>query len=93
MASGGWPDSEENGIALCAMHHKLFDRGVFTITNSRELVVAEDANGTNGFQEWLMRYNGRPVRSPIHPDYQPKSTFVDWHVREVFRGPGRYQIS
>nr|WP_019153513.1 HNH endonuclease [Robertmurraya massiliosenegalensis] len=26
----GGPDVEENGLALCTMHHKLFDRGVFT---------------------------------------------------------------
>lgn len=28
----GGPDTEENGIALCSLHHKLFDRGLFTIT-------------------------------------------------------------
>lgn len=88
----GGPDREENGIALCAMHHKLFDLGVFTITDSRELLVAEDANGSEGFQEWLMRYHGQFVRSPIHPDYQPNQTFVNWHVREVFKGPGRYRV-
>jgi putative restriction endonuclease len=88
----GGPDKEENGIALCAMHHKLFDRGVFTITDSKELLVAEEANGTQGFQEWLMRYHGQQIRLPIHPDYQPKSSFVNWHIREVFRGPGRYKM-
>lgn len=88
----GGPDREENGIALCAMHHKLFDRGVFTITSSKELLVAEEANGTNGLEEWLMRYHGKKIRPPIHPDYQPKDLFIDWHVREVFKGPARYQI-
>ena len=24
------PDSENNGIALCSMNHKLFDSGVFS---------------------------------------------------------------
>ena len=86
----GGPDIEENGIALCAMHHKLFDRGVFTINDSKEFLVAEDANGTNGFQEWLIRYHGQPIRLPVHPDYQPKDSYTAWHVREVFRGPNRY---
>lgn len=45
------PDTEENGVALCSMHLKLFDRGVFTITEERELLVAEQAHGTNGFDE------------------------------------------
>jgi len=38
-------------------HHKLFDRGLFTLSQERELLVAEKAHGTNGFQEWLMRYH------------------------------------
>ncbi|WP_188889362.1 phosphorothioated DNA-binding restriction endonuclease [Paenibacillus radicis (ex Gao et al. 2016)] len=86
----GGPDHEENGIALCVLHHKLFDRGVFTITNDREILVAEEAHGTHGFEEWLMKYHGTTVRAPIRPLYQPKITFLEWHIREVFRGPARY---
>jgi putative restriction endonuclease len=88
----GGPDSEENGIALCSLHHKLFDRGVFTITEERELLVAEQAHGTIGFNEWLMKFHGQKVRHPIHPAYMPKNNFVNWHIREVFRGPARYHI-
>lgn len=88
----GGPDREENGIALCAMHHKLFDRGVFTINESKELIVSADAHGI-GSDEWLKRYHGQQIRTPIQPDYQPNDLFVNWHIREVFRGPGRYRIS
>lgn len=88
----GGPDSEENGIALCALHHKLFDRGVFTITEDRQLLVAEEAYGTQGFEDWLMKFHGKEVRAPIHPTYRPKVTFIEWHRREVFRGPARYSM-
>lgn len=88
----GGPDVEENGIALCSMHHKLFDRGVFTLTKSKQLLVAEGANGTNGLYEWLMRYHGKEIRSPINPNYKPRESFVNWHVREVFKGPARYGV-
>jgi len=86
----GGPDIEENGIALCSLHHKLFDRGVFTITDARTMQVAEEAHGTSGFDEWLMRFHGKRIRYPIHPLYQPKDNFLEWHIREVFRAPGRY---
>lgn len=86
----GGPDIESNGIALCSMHHKLFDRGVFTISPSREFRVAEMAHGTNGFDEWLMRYHGKKIRGPVNPGYEPAKNYVLWHVREVFRGPERY---
>ena len=47
----GGPDREENGIALCSMRHKLFDRGVFTLSNALVFQVAETAHGTTGFEE------------------------------------------
>jgi putative restriction endonuclease len=75
------------------MHHKLFDRGVFTLTKSKQLLVAEAAHGTNGFNEWLMKFHGKHIREPIHPNYQPDYDFIHWHVREVFKGPERYYVS
>jgi putative restriction endonuclease len=83
----GGPDTEENGIALCSLHHKLFDRGVFTLTTERKMIVSQDAHGTHGFEEWLMRFNGQEVREPIQSYYYPDSAFLHWHVREVFKGP------
>jgi hypothetical protein len=55
----GGPDEERNGLALCSLHHKLFDRGVFTICNSMSVIVSESANGTRGFQEWVIAYHER----------------------------------
>jgi putative restriction endonuclease len=89
----GGPDSEVNGIALCSMHHKLFDRGVFTLTDNLTFQVAEQAHGTSGMEEWLLKYHGQQIRKPQRPDYYPKDNYIDWHVREVFRGPARYSFS
>lgn len=86
----GGPDEESNGLALCTMHHKLFDRGVFTLSDHRSIVVSESANGTRGFQEWVMSYHGQAMRAPQRPTYHPDMTSVQWHVKEVFQGPGRY---
>lgn len=86
----GGPDTEDNGIALCTMHHKLLDRGVFTITPSLKVQVSESAHGKSGFDEWLMRYHGSNLRLPVRPQYKPKSIYIDWHIREVFKSPGRF---
>lgn len=88
----GGPDQEDNGIALCSLHHKLFDRGVFTLDDSFVLRVAERAHGTVGFKEWLMRYHGKTIRRPQRVTYYPNREFINWHVKEVFRGPSRYII-
>ncbi|MGM7700523.1 phosphorothioated DNA-binding restriction endonuclease [Pseudalkalibacillus sp. Hm43] len=85
----GGPDTEQNGIALCSLHHKLFDRGVFTLTNKRQLIVSEEAHGTKGFREWLMNYHGNYLKSPINNSYSPNEAYLNWHFREVFRGEAR----
>jgi len=85
----GGPDEENNGICLCTMHHKLFDRGAFTLGDDRKMKVSEFVHGTVGFQEWLMAFHGREIRPPQRPSYYPEEAFVKWHVREVFRGYAR----
>ena len=86
----GGPEHEQNGIALCSLHHKLFDRGVFTLDKEMVFQVAENAHGTHGMEEWLLRYHGQEVRNPVQPVYYPESEFINWHVKEVFKGPARY---
>ena len=88
----GGPDRENNGIALCTMHHKLFDRGAFTISESMKMQVSEIAHGTFGFNEWLLAFHGQPIRAPQRPLYYPQSAFVEWHVREVFKGYSRHCV-
>ena len=86
----GGPDKEENGIALCVMHHKLFDRGVFTIDTQHRFLVSERARGTKGLDEWLLQYHDRKIFVPNRPIYQPNSEFKEWHFREVFKEPSFY---
>ncbi len=85
----GGPDIEKNGLALCAIHHKMFDLGAFTLTESLDLVVSERAHGNTGFDLWLMAFHGRPIRGPIRNDYFPDRGFTRWHREEVFKNPFR----
>lgn len=87
------PDTENNGIALCVLHHKLFDRGAFALTNDFIIQVSDRANGNHGFQEWLMNFHGKKLTLPHNPLYEPEHEFIEWHVREVFKGEYRYMAS
>ena len=86
----GGPDIEENGIAMCTMHHKLFDRGAFTFDRSLTLLVSDSVTGTVGVDEWLLRYRGKKLITPDIPVYRPARVFLDWHFREVYRGSVSY---
>ncbi|MFV1965743.1 MAG: phosphorothioated DNA-binding restriction endonuclease [Pirellulaceae bacterium] len=85
----GGPDTENNGLALCALHHKLFDRGAFSLIRDGVICVSRRAHGTSGFSEWLMAFHGHPIRFPQAEVLRPTVDFTTWHRRQVFRGPAR----
>ena len=85
----GGPDTEINGLALCTLHHKLFDRGAFTLTDSLDIMISDRAHGTEGFEEWLMRFHGKKLKTPQRATYLPDQNFRHWHVKEVFKGEYR----
>lgn len=85
----GGPDDVLNGLALCALHHRLLDRGAFTVTLGGSVRIAEEAHGGEGFEAWLLRFHGRPLRTPTSREHRVAEPFVEWHHREVFRGPAR----
>ena len=88
----GGPDDIRNGIALCVLHHKLFDAGAFTLSRQVQgsvVLVSEAAVGTTGFNESLGRFHKRPIREPIRDTYRPDERFLAWNVREVFQSPWR----
>ena len=85
----GGPCKESNGLSLCVLHHRLFDRGVIGINENLEVVISEYANGSGGFNNMVLQYKNRVINSPISEDYIPNSQFISWHLKEVFKGPIR----
>lgn len=77
------PDEVRNGLALCALHHSLFDAGAFTLDAERRVDVA-DRIGGRGFADTLERYARREAMLPASVDEQPAERFLAWHRREVF---------
>jgi putative restriction endonuclease len=71
------PDEERNGLALCSLHHKAFDRGAFTVRPDRVLLVSGQAHGRQGFEEWLMQFHGQPIRKPLWPEDLPAEAFLE----------------
>jgi putative restriction endonuclease len=82
----GGPDIENNGLALCSLHHKLLDRGAIGLSKELKIMVSDKANGYIGFQEWLMNFDGKKLNVPNKEIYIPNIVFTEWHIREVFQG-------
>lgn len=84
--NAGGLDVASNGLALCSLHHKLFDRGAFGITEQHKVVISDRVNGYAGLEEWLIRFNEKPINLPRKADQIPAAEFTRWHLREVFQG-------
>lgn len=83
------PDEVPNGLALCPMHHKAFDRGAIGIAPDHTVLISADLYGPQGADEWFFRFNGKRLRLPHSPSLAPAKPYLDWHRREVFRTPLR----
>lgn len=83
------PAITSNGVCLCVLHHKLFDRGAIGLLPDGVLMVSEELTGLSGLEEHLMRFHAKPIRGPLRLEDRPNPDFIDWHRREVFRGEPR----
>jgi putative restriction endonuclease len=86
----GGPDIVQNGLALCSLHHKIFDLGGFTIEpDDYVMVFSQFLVGSSDTQGRLLSYHGAGIVLPQSLTYHPSNEFLEWHAKEVFKSPGR----
>ncbi|MCX7168391.1 MAG: HNH endonuclease [Rhodocyclales bacterium] len=84
------PDVVPNGIALCSLHHKVFDLGAFTILpDTYQMVFSQHLNGSDESAGRILAYHGASLILPQSRDYLPQPEFLDWHRKQVFKSPER----
>lgn len=84
------PDDLANGLCLCAIHHKLFDKGVLGLTADRTITVSARYVGrSQASREMVLSLAGRPAREPQPGLDMVKPDHITWHARQVFRTPAR----
>lgn len=81
----GGPCEIPNGLALCAIHHKAFDKGSIGLDESMRVQVSEAVNGGGIVGRLFWDFQGKIISLPQVKAYCPQDEFVDWHRREVFR--------
>ena len=78
----GGPDQVRNALALCVLHHRLFDVGAFTVNFDQTILVAASVAG-QGHEGALGRFQAEPLFSPAQDNELPDARFLKWHHREV----------
>ena len=90
MRSHRGPDRIDNGLALCVLHHRLFDRGALGLDEDLRILVSQhmilrEEESPVPVKELV----GAPIRRP-QPGYDtPAVSHVRWHYRNLFVGPQR----
>jgi putative restriction endonuclease len=84
------PDTVENGLCLCSLHHKLLDLGAMGITPEHGVAVSGRFAGQGETAErMVLDLVDRPIRLPQPGQPQVAAVHIDWHRAEVFRDPQR----
>lgn len=90
----GGPDIESNGLSLCALHHKLFDLGAFTVEPiEHRIIFSQHAVASHRGLTGELQRHGRPIHPPQHADLVPAAQFLDWNAKNVFKTPARQVTS
>ena len=80
------PDTVNNGVALCSIHHKAFDRGSITIDFEYKMELSPLFNGTSELSKLMFdKLSGKELRQPRDRKLNPGFSFIEWHRREVFK--------
>jgi len=85
-------DTLTNGMALNPLMHVLFDRGAWSLTDERRVIVSAEFTGSDEATHRLRALHGKPLREPL-PGFAPVSVeSIRWHreadLGGVFRAPG-----
>lgn len=81
----GGPDSLDNGLALCSLHHKLLDRGVIGFSDPETVVVSNRYSAQSEAGKRIYELHLKTIR-PRPGTQLPAEEHVMWHVAEVFKG-------
>ena len=81
------PSSVDNGVAMCALHHKAYDRGVFTIDDDYFFIISNQAYGGKTYNDLLYSYSGKRISLPNSTESMPNQEYLRWHKSNIFRMP------
>jgi putative restriction endonuclease len=84
------PDVESNGMAMCALHHKIFDLGAFTVEpDNLAIVFSQNLQLGETTRSHLLSYHGAGIIQPQSKAHVPDREYLKWHAKWVFKSPGR----
>jgi putative restriction endonuclease len=75
-----------NGISLCGLHDKAFDRGFFTIGRDYTVILSEKLISSNDLpvEHMFKRFENQQLTLPFR--FAPSEEYLKWHRNNIFIG-------
>ncbi|MGY1499628.1 phosphorothioated DNA-binding restriction endonuclease [Streptomyces sp. QTS52] len=87
----GGPDDVDNGLCLCSLHHKLFDKGVLGVDDGHRILVSQHFVGHSpAAREHVVALAGRPLIGPQQGVRPVAADHRAWHTSQVFHATPRH---
>lgn len=74
----------ENGLCLCVLHDRAFDRGILTVDEGMNIIISRGVcKSRNEFvHRTIINFAAKTIRVPHR--FFPRPEFLLWHFRNVF---------
>ena len=77
-------DDPRNGLSLCQTHHWAFDKGIFTLSDSYEIMLGQTVEQAETRNFELLSLNGKPAVLPKNEVLRPHPDALAWHREHVW---------
>ena len=87
------PDEVDNGLCLCSLHHKLFDKGVLGLADDDTVTVSQRFVSGSPAGRQVIDLAGRPLLGPQAGAKRVALRHRGWHAEQVFHGLPRPRVT
>lgn len=83
--SRSYNDDPRNGVALCGLHHWVFDQGLLTITPSYNVQISPLVDDQPSANHALLAFARQSIQLPNQVHLYPDPIALKWHYEHVYR--------
>jgi len=84
-----WKDSFDdrptNGMALCKLCHRSFDKGLMSVGKEYEVLVSKRVSIEKNYPGHILTLTDRPIFTPEQKSFWPAQDNLHWHRKNLFK--------
>ena len=78
-------DDVRNGVSFCKLHHWAFDKGLFSLGETHQIVVSDLMLDQSPTGQRLTDLQDKPILLPAGPQLYPAQDAMAWHRKKILR--------